>query len=159
MSPYDTPFSRLGLEDFRAMLLRQADPAALGVRPDDAMLLIGAVDVLSGEFRTFNSRRETITADAVLASAAIPTIFRAVHLDGGSSRSPTGATSSRATCRCTRSCTSSSCRARACRRGSALRPSSTRDGVTWTVRVDGERSRAHAELRDGRITRFVVGQV
>ena len=47
------------------------------------MLLIGAVDVLSGEFRTFNSRRETITADAVLASAAIPTIFRAVHLDGG----------------------------------------------------------------------------
>ena len=83
VSPYDTPFSRLGLEDFRAMLLRQADPATLGVRPDDAMLLIGAVDVLSGEFRTFNSRRETITADAVLASAAIPTIFRAVHLDGG----------------------------------------------------------------------------
>jgi NTE family protein len=41
------------------------------------------VDVLSGEFRTFNSRREAITADAVLASAAIPTVFRAVHLDGG----------------------------------------------------------------------------
>jgi hypothetical protein len=39
------------------MLLRQVDPAVLGVRPDDAMLLIGAVDVLSGEFRTFNSRR------------------------------------------------------------------------------------------------------
>jgi NTE family protein len=83
VSPYDTPFSDRGLDDFRAMLLRQVDPAALGVRPDDAMLLIGAVDVLSGEFRTFNSRRETITADAVLASAAIPTIFRAVHLDGG----------------------------------------------------------------------------
>jgi NTE family protein len=83
VSPYDMPFSDRGLEDFRAMLLRQVDPAALGVRPDDAMLLIGAVDVLSGEFRTFNSRRETITADAVLASAAIPTIFRAVHLDGG----------------------------------------------------------------------------
>jgi NTE family protein len=83
VSPYDTPFSRRGVEDFRAMLLRQVDPATLGVRPDDAMLLIGAVDVLSGEFRTFNSRREPITADAVLASAAIPTIFRAVHLDGG----------------------------------------------------------------------------
>jgi NTE family protein len=83
VSPYDTPFSRLGLEDFRAMLLRQVDPATLGVRPDDAMLLIGAVDVLTGEFRTFNSRREAITADAILASAAIPTIFRAVHLDGG----------------------------------------------------------------------------
>jgi NTE family protein len=83
VSPYDTPFSQLGLEDFRAMLLRQADPATLGVRPDGAMLLIGAVDVLTGEFRTFNGRREAITADAVLASAAIPTVFRAVHLDGG----------------------------------------------------------------------------
>jgi NTE family protein len=83
ISPYDSPFSEIGMEDFRAMLLRQVDPAALGVRPDDAMLLIGAVDVLSGEFRTFNSRREAITADAVLASAAIPTIFRAVHLGGG----------------------------------------------------------------------------
>jgi hypothetical protein len=30
------------------------------------------------------------------------------------------------------------------------------DGVTWTVRVDGEPSRARAELHDGRITRFVV---
>ncbi len=83
LSPYDSPFSEIGIEDFRAMLLRQVDPSALGVRPDAPMLLLGAVDVLSGEFRTFNSRRETITADAVLASAAIPTIFRAVHFDGG----------------------------------------------------------------------------
>jgi NTE family protein len=73
----------MGMDAFRAMLLRQADPASLGVRPDDPMLLIGAVDVLTGEFRTFNSRREAITAEAVLASAAIPTLFRAVHLDGG----------------------------------------------------------------------------
>ena len=39
--------------------------------------------MLSGEFRAFDSRREAITADAVLASAAIPTLFRAVHEDGG----------------------------------------------------------------------------
>ena len=39
----------------------------------------------------------------------------------------------------------------------ATRKQVARDGVTWTVRIDGERSRAHAELRDGRITRFVVG--
>jgi hypothetical protein len=31
------------------------------------MLLIGAVDVLSGQFRTFNSRRDQITAATVLA--------------------------------------------------------------------------------------------
>src|SRR5687767_13002864 len=47
------------------------------------MLLIGAIDVLSGEFRAFSSRRDRITADTVLASAAIPTLFPAVQADGG----------------------------------------------------------------------------
>jgi NTE family protein len=47
------------------------------------MLLVGAVDVRSGEFRAFNSRRDRITADMVLASAAIPTLFRAVQVEGG----------------------------------------------------------------------------
>ena len=47
------------------------------------VLLIGAVDVLSGRFRTFNSRRDRITADTVLASAAIPNLFRAVRLEDG----------------------------------------------------------------------------
>ena len=47
------------------------------------MLLVGAVDVLSGQFRAFHSRRDRITADVVLASAAIPTLFPAVHTAGG----------------------------------------------------------------------------
>jgi NTE family protein len=47
------------------------------------MLLVGAVDVLSGEFKAFNSRRDKITADMILASAAIPTLFRSLRLDGG----------------------------------------------------------------------------
>jgi NTE family protein len=47
------------------------------------MLLIGAVDVLSGRFRTFSSRRDRITAATVLASAAIPNLFRAVRLEDG----------------------------------------------------------------------------
>ena len=47
------------------------------------MLLIGAVDVLSGRFRTFSSRRDRITAGTVLASAAIPNLFRAVKLEDG----------------------------------------------------------------------------
>jgi NTE family protein len=41
------------------------------------------VDVLSGDFRAFNSRREPITADMVLASAAIPNLFRAVRVGDG----------------------------------------------------------------------------
>jgi NTE family protein len=45
------------------------------------MLLIGAVDVLSGEFRAFNSRRDEIGAETILASAALPTLFRAVRTE------------------------------------------------------------------------------
>jgi NTE family protein len=36
-----------------------------------------------GGSRTFNSRRDRITADTVLASAAIPNLFRAVRLEDG----------------------------------------------------------------------------
>ena len=46
-------------------------------------MLIGAVDVLSGQFRAFNSRRERIVPDMILASAAIPTLFPTVHVAGG----------------------------------------------------------------------------
>jgi NTE family protein len=84
VSPYDIPVT--GVEHFRALLRRwvdfdRIDVDALARHP---VLLIGAVDVLSGEFRAFNSRRERITADMILASAAIPTAFRTVHTAGGS---------------------------------------------------------------------------
>ena len=48
------------------------------------MLLIGAVDVRSGEFKAFNSRRDRISAEMILASAAIPNLFRSVQIDGAS---------------------------------------------------------------------------
>jgi NTE family protein len=86
VSPYDTGFlADAALEDLRRMLHRRVRFDALEVPTGDdrPMLLVGAVDVLSGEFRAFNSRHERITADTILASAAIPTLFRAVHLDGG----------------------------------------------------------------------------
>ena len=85
LSPYDNPWSDVGLAQFRNMLLRRADFEAIDVQPDDSdpMLLVGAVDVMSGEFRTFNSRRERISVDALLASAAIPTLFRSVQAGGG----------------------------------------------------------------------------
>jgi NTE family protein len=47
------------------------------------VLLVGAVDVLSGQFKAFHSRRDRISARTILASAAIPTLFRSVKLDGG----------------------------------------------------------------------------
>lgn len=85
VSPYHSPASVMGADQFCQMLGRQVDFGRIqvdsaGMHP---VLLIGAVDVLSGRFRTFNSRRDRITADTVLASAAIPNLFRAVKLEDG----------------------------------------------------------------------------
>jgi NTE family protein len=85
VSPYDTPTSLAALADFRRMLERRVDFGRLAAKAGGAgpMLLIGAVDVLSGEFKAFDSRRDRITAEMVLASAAIPTLFRSVRVGGG----------------------------------------------------------------------------
>ena len=51
-------------------------------------LLISAADVRTGEFRIFRSHAideepaDDMTSDVILASAAVPTLFRAVHLGG-----------------------------------------------------------------------------
>jgi NTE family protein len=85
VSPYDNPFATAGADEFKRLLERRVDFATLAPEGEAARpaLLVGAVDVLSGSFRTFDSRRDRITADTILASAAIPTLFRAVHLDDG----------------------------------------------------------------------------
>jgi NTE family protein len=85
VSPYYNPFSEVGLDEFKMMLERRVDFGKIGVQKGGSypVLLVGAVDVLSGEFRAFNSRRDRISAETILASAAIPTLFRSVRLDGG----------------------------------------------------------------------------
>jgi NTE family protein len=85
VSPYDSYGAVAALNEFRRMLERRVDFGRLTVQTDGSrpMLLVGAVDVLSGEFKAFNSRRDTISADMILASAAIPTLFRSVPVDGG----------------------------------------------------------------------------
>src|SRR5829696_8793373 len=87
VSPYDDNyFSVSALEEFKRMLERRVDFTKVGLQPEDSypVLLVGAVDVLSGEFRAFNSRRDRITSETILASAAIPTLFRSVRPgDGG----------------------------------------------------------------------------
>ena len=85
VSPYDNCFSGSAADEFRRMLKRRVDFEEVAVQPEGSypMLLVGAVDVLSGEFRAFNSRRDRISPETILASAAIPTLFRAVRLDDG----------------------------------------------------------------------------
>ena len=86
ISPYDNPFSDSVVEEFKRMLERRLDFAEVGVQQENSypMLLVGAVDVLSGEFRTFNTRQDRITPETILASAAIPNLFCSVRPgDGG----------------------------------------------------------------------------
>jgi NTE family protein len=52
------------------------------IEPSSPRLLLGAVNVLSGAFKTFDSKRNTISVDAVLASAAVPSLFKAVEIEG-----------------------------------------------------------------------------
>lgn len=47
------------------------------------IFLAGAVNVLTGEFKVFDSRKREIEVEAILASAAIPTLFRAIQVGSG----------------------------------------------------------------------------
>jgi NTE family protein len=60
----------------RLARLQESPPA------DQPLLLVGAADVLTGDFKAFSSRRREITVNAVLASAAVPLLFRAVVEQG-----------------------------------------------------------------------------
>jgi len=85
VSPYLYP--DLAGPAFTDLLTRHVDVdrlARLQESPpeDQPLLLVGAVDVLSGDFTAFSSRRQEITVDAVLASAAVPLLFRAVEVGG-----------------------------------------------------------------------------
>jgi NTE family protein len=83
ISPYYYP-SR-GQDLLRSMLEKHVDFGRINdlVKQSSPLLLVGAANVLSGEFKAFSSHRDKINADMILASAAIPTLFRAVHTDGG----------------------------------------------------------------------------
>jgi NTE family protein len=52
------------------------------VRPDSPVLIVGAADVCSGQLKKFNSRLGEIQVEAILASAAVPTLFPAVQIGG-----------------------------------------------------------------------------
>lgn len=50
------------------------------ITPSSPVLLIGAANVLSGEFKKFSSLKNEITIDALLASTAVPSLFPAVRI-------------------------------------------------------------------------------
>jgi NTE family protein len=83
VSPYDLPTT--GLDHFRDLLTRRVDFDRIQADPSGGqpLFLIGAVDVLSGQFRAFNNRKERIVPEMILASAAIPTVFPTVHVGDG----------------------------------------------------------------------------
>ena len=73
VSPYDNPAAEFALDHLRGLLSKSVDFSSFGAIADDPeapKLLLGAVDVMSGEFKAFDSRHGEITPEAVLASAA-----------------------------------------------------------------------------------------
>lgn len=93
-SPYSAPvslsvqtlqalFPRREFLDLRLLLERHVDLAAVQQPIYQPRLLIGAVEVLSGSFKAFDSCLSEISFDAVLASTTLPTLFRAVRIEDG----------------------------------------------------------------------------
>jgi NTE family protein len=70
--------------DLRALVTKHIDFESLPglIDAQSPALLLGAGDVLEGTFKIFNSTKNEISAEAVLASAAIPTLFPAVWVEG-----------------------------------------------------------------------------
>jgi len=82
VSPYLSPGSRLGKERIRRALERHIDFEAVPELCDREApeLVVGTVNINAGIFETFTN--EAVTTDAVLASAAVPTLFEAVEING-----------------------------------------------------------------------------
>ncbi len=76
-SPYD--FNPLNLNPLKDLIERFVDFKALRAYTD-LQLFISATNVRTGHVHVFP--REKITADAVMASACLPLLFRAVEIDG-----------------------------------------------------------------------------
>lgn len=72
--------------DFRGLLEKHIDFAELagwGPRDQRPVLMMGAVNVLTGRLAKFCSLREAIRVEHILSSCAVPNIFPAVEFDGG----------------------------------------------------------------------------
>ena len=77
LSPYD--LNPLNINPLKDLIERFVDFEAIR-NCQDLRLFVSATNVHTGQLRVFS--REEITADAVMASAALPYVFRAVEIDG-----------------------------------------------------------------------------
>jgi NTE family protein len=84
LSALTTFLPRRFFTDLRAALEAHIDFEEIPglIRPDSPVLLVGAADVLTGQLKKFNSREGEICVEAILASAAVPTLFEAVEIGG-----------------------------------------------------------------------------
>ena len=82
LSPYQMPGRELGKERIREVLAAHIDFEDIPdyCRKENPELVVGTVNVNAGVFETFVN--EDVTAEAVLASAAVPNLFEAVELNG-----------------------------------------------------------------------------
>ncbi len=87
ISPYLLP--NTGQDFLAAAIARHIDFERLPelLHAHSPALMVGAVEVLSGDFTLFSSRHRSpeqgISLEALLASAAIPELFRAIHIGQG----------------------------------------------------------------------------
>ena len=79
-SPYQFNMLPEMLNPMRALLESHLDCAALRADPNANRLYVSATNVRSGKPRVFT--RDEISIDAVLASACLPQVSRAVEIDG-----------------------------------------------------------------------------
>lgn len=82
VSPYRTPTADWGQRRLGDIVDDHVDFGALPdlVGPEAPRMVVGTVNINAGKFETFVD--DEITADAVLASAAVPDLFEAVEMNG-----------------------------------------------------------------------------
>lgn len=82
VSPYDIPGPEAGKDEIRETLERHIDfdevPDLCG--RDTPELVVGTVNMNTGIFETFTN--EAVRPEAILASAAVPAMFKAVKING-----------------------------------------------------------------------------
>jgi NTE family protein len=76
LSPYD--FNPLNINPLKELIERFVDFE--GLREDNRQIFIAATNVHTGRLHIFG--RDKISAEVVMASACLPTVFRAVEIDG-----------------------------------------------------------------------------
>jgi NTE family protein len=77
VSPYD--FNPLNINPLKELIEKFVDFDAIG-RATEPQLFISATNVTTGRLRVFAGAK--VTADAIMASACLPALFRAVEIDG-----------------------------------------------------------------------------